>query len=174
MPANSRDTQGPQNKDKASLTPHRGQAHRKVRPRGPKPGSQEHPRQENEVSARAGVGMGALWRTRCQVARDGLTLSPGSLTCVSCRPCRGFSAIPGASRKEMWAGRCPGTAETRSSKRETLCKSCPALPRLSFSLCQRRVLCAANATFLLLPTRLIFCFPPLRRALVYLFHHFVS
>nr|KAF6478072.1 mannan binding lectin serine peptidase 1 [Molossus molossus] len=32
MPANSRDTQGPQNKDKASLTPHRGRAHRQLRP----------------------------------------------------------------------------------------------------------------------------------------------
>ncbi|KAG8515842.1 Mannan-binding lectin serine protease 1, partial [Galemys pyrenaicus] len=51
MPANSRDTQGPQNKDKASLTPHRGQAHRQVRLGGPRPGSQEYPRQENEALA---------------------------------------------------------------------------------------------------------------------------
>ena len=41
---------------KIRLIPHWGRARRRARPRGP--GSQEHSRQENEVSARAEVGMG--------------------------------------------------------------------------------------------------------------------
>ena len=43
---------------------------------------------------------------------EGLTLSPGRLTCVLRVWQGGFSPIPGALRREMWAGRCPGTVET--------------------------------------------------------------
>ncbi|KAK2505092.1 hypothetical protein MC885_001254 [Smutsia gigantea] len=85
MPANSRDTQGPQNKDKASLTPHRDKLTGKSGQQGPKPVSQEHPRQENEVSARERVGTAAPSGARGQVALEGLTLSLGKRTCVSSR-----------------------------------------------------------------------------------------
>lgn len=61
----------------------------------------------------------------------------------------------------MWAGRCPGTAETSSSKWETLCKSCPTLPGLSFSLCQCWVLSAGKCDFppVALKADFLFSFP---------------
>ncbi|XP_048070915.1 mannan-binding lectin serine protease 1 isoform X7 [Ursus arctos] len=88
MPANSRDTQGPQNKDKASLTPHRGQAHRKVRPRGPKPGSQEHPRQENEVETEEQVLATFCGRETTdteQTPGQEVVFSPGSFMSITFR-----------------------------------------------------------------------------------------
>lgn len=76
MPANSRVTQGPQNKDKADTT--LGTSSRTVRPRGP--GSQEHSRQENEVSARAEVGTGWVGGV---AFRDQMPSSPGRSDLVS-------------------------------------------------------------------------------------------
>lgn len=175
MPANSRDTQGPQNKDKASLTPHQGSAHRQVRPGGPRPGSQEHPRQENEVSARAGAVTGVPAGTRCQVAMKGLTLSFGRLTCVSYGWCRGgYHRSLKALRREMRSGCLPRDSEDIQLETRDCANPAPILLRLTFLFCQHRVLPAGKCDFPPVAHRIIFCFLPLQRALVYLSQYFVS
>jgi hypothetical protein len=170
MPANSRDTQGPQNKDKASLTPHRG-ANRQVWQRGPKPGSQEKARQENEVSARAGED--SMPSGGPGVKLEGLTLFLGILTCMSCgwlARGRGVGSHGPLGRAVETQGVFPETAETSNLKRESLCKSCskaagrraggPALLKLVSRSASAGYCLLANVTLLLLPTRLIFHFPP--------------
>lgn len=160
MPANSRDTQGPQNKDKASLTPHQGRAHRQARPGGPKPGSQEHPRQENEVSARAGVGTGVPSGTRCQVAIQGLTLSLGRLTCLSCGWQMGFLIHSWGLREgRQGLGAFPGTPGNMQLETGDFVQILPQSAEAHISPSAGVGCCPqAKVTFLLLPTRLTFLF----------------
>ena len=162
MPANSRVTQGPQNKDKADTT--LGTSSRTVRPRGP--GSQEYSGQENEVSARAEVGTGWtggwLSGARCQVALEGLTLSLGRLTCVSCGWRRGPSSVLGALRREPGWGLAWDSRDLQLETGGCGSVQMPPVPlELRFLLRQRRVLPAGQCDF-----------PPVAHKVEFLFSSF--
>lgn len=175
MPANSRDTQGLQNKDKASLTPpHRGRAHRQVRQRGSRPGGQEQPGQHNEVSAKAGEGTVPFRRPIVKPQRGSDLVSrqthlrvPWEVGC--------FSSNLWALQRELWRRWMPGTPELCNLKRESLCQSCPGCCWSSdLPLCQDRVLPAGQGGCLPGAHKASFSFSLLQRALVSLSGHFES
>lgn len=156
MPANSRDTQGPQNKDKASLTPHRDELTGKSGQGGPKPGSQERPRQENEVSARERVGMGA--------PQGPGPSSPGGSDLVSRQTHLHVQrVVQGGSHQSLrlwkgrtWAGHLPWDSGDMQLETKNCANHAQCCRSSDFSLCQHRCRLLANGTFLLLPTKLIF------------------